>query len=244
MYCKYCGKKLDGAMEVCTECEEKLLKGENPFFSVPVYRDPVKQLKQSLAAQNTPEQASASNEQPGVQTEQNIVEGEQPPVEAEQSAVQPEQSAVQPEQNVVNQIRSPETRTYLGNQSQLPQQKKDFYGNGYDKSPYTAPSPYTSRSGIAFGVLSIVLPWAGWITFIFTLLALLDSGYGNGPTGVIVLLSILVAPFVLSLVFGIKAIKTFKKARIYGVRPVAALVLGIIGLAESGSIVLAILECL
>lgn len=237
MYCKYCGKKLDGAMEVCTECEEKLLKGENPFFSVPVYRDPVKQLKQSLAAQNTPEQASASNEQPGVQTEQNIVEGEQPPVEAEQSAVQPEQ-------NVVNQIRSPETRTYLGNQSQLPQQKKDFYGNGYDKSPYTAPSPYTSRSGIAFGVLSIVLPWAGWITFIFTLLALLDSGYGNGPTGVIVLLSILVAPFVLSLVFGIKAIKTFKKARIYGVRPVAALVLGIIGLAESGSIVLAILECL
>lgn len=237
MYCKYCGKKLDGAMEVCTECEEKLLKGENPFFSVPVYRDPVKQLKQSLAAQNTPEQASASNEQPGVQTEQNIVEGEQPPVEAEQSAVQPEQ-------NVVNQIRSPETRTYLGNQSQLPQQKKDFYGNGYDKSPYTAPSPYTSRSGIAFGVLSIVLPWAGWITFIFTLLALLDSGCGNGPTGVIVLLSILVAPFVLSLVFGIKAIKTFKKARIYGVRPVAALVLGIIGLAESGSIVLAILECL
>lgn len=237
MYCKYCGKKLDGAMEVCTECEEKLLKGENPFFSVPVYRDPVKQLKQSLAAQNTPEQASASNEQPGVQTEQNIVEGEQPPAEAEQSAVQPEQ-------NVVNQIRSPETRTYLGNQSQLPQQKKDFYGNGYDKSPYTAPSPYTSRSGIAFGVLSIVLPWAGWITFIFTLLALLDSGYGNGPTGVIVLLSILVAPFVLSLVFGIKAIKTFKKARAYGVRPVAALVLGIIGLAESGSIVLAILECL
>lgn len=237
MYCKYCGKKLDGTMEVCTECEEKLLKGENPFFSVPVYRDPVKQLKQSLAAQNTPEQASASNEQPGVQTEQNIVEGEQPPAEAEQSAVQPEQ-------NVVNQIRSPETRTYLGNQSQLPQQKKDFYGNGYDKSPYTAPSPYTSRSGIAFGVLSIVLPWAGWITFIFTLLALLDSGYGNGPTGVIVLLSILVAPFVLSLVFGIKAIKTFKKARIYGVRPVAALVLGIIGLAESGSIVLAILECL
>ena len=237
MYCKYCGKKLDGAMEVCTECEEKLLKGENPFFSVPVYRDPVKQLKQSLAAQNTPEQASASNEQPGVQPEQNIVEGEQPPVEAEQSAVQPEQ-------NVVNQVRSPETRTYLGNQSQLPQQKKDFYGNGYDKSPYTAPSPYTSRSGIAFGVLSIVLPWAGWITFIFTLLALLDSGYGNGPTGVIVFLSILVAPFVLSLVFGIKAIKTFKKARIYGVRPVAALVLGIIGLAESGSIVLAILECL
>lgn len=237
MYCKYCGKKLDGAMEVCTECEEKLLKGENPFFSVPVYRDPVKQLKQSLAAQNTPEQVSASNEQLGVQPEQNIVEGEQPPVEAEQSAVQPEQ-------NVVNQIRSPETRTYLGNQSQLPQQKKDFYGNGYDKSPYTAPSPYTSRSGIAFGVLSIVLPWAGWITFIFTLLALLDSGYGNGPTGVIVLLSILVAPFVLSLVFGIKAIKTFKKARIYGVRPVAALVLGIIGLAESGSIVLAILECL
>lgn len=237
MYCKYCGKKLDGAMEVCTECEEKLLKGENPFFSVPVYRDPVKQLKQSLTAQNTPEQASASNEQPGVQTEQNIVGGEQPPVEAEQSAVQTEQ-------NVVNQIRSPETRTYLGNQSQLPQQKKDFYGNGYDKSPYTAPSPYTSRSGIAFGVLSIVLPWAGWITFIFTLLALLDSGYGNGPTGVIVLLSILVVPFVLSLVFGIKAIKTFKKARIYGVRPVAALVLGIIGLAESGSIVLAILECL
>ncbi len=181
MYCKYCGKKLDGAMEVCTECEEKLLKGENPFFSVPVYRDPVKQLKQSLAAQNTPEQDSASNEQPGVQTEQNIVEGEQPPVEAEQPGVQLEQ-------NVVNQIRSPETRTYLGNQSQLPQQKKDFYGNGYDKLPYTAPSPYTSRSGIAFGVLSIVLPWAGWITFIFTLLALLDSGYGNGPTGVIVLL--------------------------------------------------------
>lgn len=208
MYCKYCGKKLDGAMEVCTECEEKLLKGENPFFSVPVYRDPVKQLKQSLAAQNTPEQASASNEQSAVQPEQNIVEGEQPPAEAEQPGVQPEQ-------NVVNQIRSPETRTYLGNQSQLPQQKKDFYGNGYDKSPYTAPLPYTSRSGIAFGVLSIVLPWAGWITFIFTLLALLDSGYGNGPTGVIVLLSILVAPFVLSLVFGIKSHKKHSKKRGY-----------------------------
>ena len=234
MYCKYCGKRLDGAMDVCPECEEKLIKGENPFFSVPVYRDPVKQLKQSLAAQNTPKQASASIEQPAVQTEQNIVAGEQPPVEAEQPAVQTE----------ADHAPLPDFQAYRSNQSQLPQQKKDFYGNGYDKSPYTAPSPYTSRSGIAFGVLSIVLPWAGWITFIFTLLALLDSGYGNGPTGVIVLLSILVAPFVLSLVFGIKAIKTFKKARIYGVRPVAALVLGIIGLAESGSIVLAILECL
>mgnify|MGYP000723165825 CR=1 FL=1 len=119
--------------------------------------------------------------------------------------------------------------------------KKDFYGNGYDKSPYTAPSPYTSRSGIAFGVLSIVLPWAGWVTFIFTLLALIDSGY-DGPFAVIALLSILVEPFVLSIVFGIKAINTFKKARTYGVKPVAALVLGIIGLAESGSIVMAILE--
>lgn len=221
-------------MDVCPECEEKLIKGENPFFSVPVYRDPVKQLKQSLAAQNTPKQASASIEQPGVQTEQNIVAGEQSPVEAEQPAVQTEQ-------NVVNQIRSPETRTYLGNQSQLPQQKKDFYGNGYDKSPYTAPSPYTSRSGIAFGVLSIVLPWAGWITFIFTLFALLDAGY-DGPFAVIALLSILVAPFVLSLIFGIKAIKTFKKARIYGVRPVAALVLGIIGLASLASMVLPVIE--
>lgn len=235
MYCKYCGKKLDGAMEVCTECEEKLIKGENPFFSVPVYRDPVKQLKQSLAAQNTPEKASASNEQPGVQTEQNIVDGEQPPVEAEQPAVQPEQ-------NEADHAPLPNFQAYRSNQSQLPQQKKDFYGNGYDKSPYTAPSPYTSRSGIAFGVLSIVLPWAGWITFIFTLLALLDSGYGNGPAGFIALLSTLVAPFVLSLIFGIKAIKTFKKARTYGVKPVAALVLGIIGLAESGSIVMAILE--
>lgn len=234
MYCKYCGKRLDGAMDVCPECEEKLIKGENPFFSVPVYRDPVKQLKQSLAAQNTPKQVSASNEQHGVQTEQNIVEGEQPPVEAEQPAVQTEQ-------NVVNQIRSPETRTYLGNQSQLPQQKKDFYGNGYDKSPYTAPSPYTSRSGIAFGVLSIVLPWAGFFTCVFTLLALLDAGY-DGPLAVIVLLSILVAPFVLSLIFGIKAIKTFKKARIYGVRPVAALVLGIIGLASLASMVLPVIE--
>lgn len=222
-------------MEVCTECEEKLIKGENPFFSVPVYRDPVKELKQSLAAQNTPEKASASIEQPGVQTEQNIIDGEQPPVEAEQSAVQPEQ-------NEADHAPLPNFQAYRSNQSQLPQQKKDFYGNGYDKSPYTAPSPYTSRSGIAFGVLSIVLPWAGWITFIFTLHALLDSGYGNGPAGVIALLSSLVAPFVLSLIFGIKAIKTFTRARAYGVRPVAALVLGIIGLASLASMVLPVIE--
>ena len=222
-------------MDVCPECEEKLVKGENPFFSVPVYRDPVKELKESLAAQNTPEQASASSEQPAVQPEQNIAAGEQSPVATEQTAVPPEQNAVDhaPSQNF---------QAYRSNQSQLPQQKKDFYGNGYDKSPYTAPSPYTSRSGIAFGVLSIVLPWAGWVTFIFTLLALIDSGYGNGPVGVIVLFSILVAPFVLSLIFGIKAIKTFKKARTYGVKPVAALVLGIIGLAESGSMIMVILE--
>ncbi len=194
MYCKYCGKRLDGSMDVCPECEEKLVKGENPFFSVPVYRDPVKELKESLAAQNTPEQASASSEQPAVQPEQNIAAGEQSPVATEQTAVPPEQNAVDhaPSQNF---------QAYRSNQSQLPQQKKDFYGNGYDKSPYTAPSPYTSRSGIAFGVLSIVLPWAGWVTFIFTLLALIDSGYGNGPVGVIVLFSILVAPFVLSLIF-------------------------------------------
>ena len=235
MYCKYCGKRLDGAMDVCPECEEKLIKGENPFFSMPVYRDPVKELKESLAAQNTPKQASASIEQPDVQTEQNIVAGEQPPVEAEQSAVQTEQ-------NEADHAPLPDFQAYRSNQSQLPQQKKDFYGNGYDKSPYTAPSPYTSRSGIAFGVLSIVLPWAGWITFIFTLLALLDSGYGNGPAGVIALLSILVAPFVLSLIFGIKAIKTFKKARIYDVRPVAALVLGVIGLASLASMVLPVIE--
>lgn len=234
MYCKYCGKRLDGSMDVCPECEEKLVKGENPFFSVPVYRDPVKELKESLAAQNTPKQASASSEQPGTQPEQNIVADEQPPVATEQPAVQPEQ-------NAADHAPLPNPQAYRSNQSQLPQQKKDFYGNGYDKSPYTAPSPYTSRSGIAFGVLSIVLPWAGWVTFIFTLLALIDSGY-DGPFAVIALLSILVAPFVLSIVFGIKAINTFKKARTYGVKPVAALVLGIIGLAESGSIVMAILE--
>ena len=234
MYCKYCGKRLDGSMDVCPECEEKLVKGENPFFSVPVYRDPVKELKERLAAQNTPKQASASSEQPAVQHEQNIAAGEQPPVATEQPAAQPEQNAVDhaPSQNF---------QAYRSNQSQLPQQKKDCCVVGYDKSPYTAPSPYTSRSGIAFGVLSIVLPWAGWVTFIFTLLALIDSGY-DGPFAVIALLSILVAPFVLSIVFGIKAINTFKKARTYGVKPVAALVLGIIGLAESGSIVMAILE--
>ena len=210
MYCKYCGKRLDGSMDVCPECEEKLVKGENPFFSVPVYRDPVKELKESLAAQNTPKQAS-------------------------------EQPAAQPEQNAVDHAPSQNFQAYRSNQSQLPQQKKDCCVVGYDKSPYTAPSPYTSRSGIAFGVLSIVLPWAGWVTFIFTLLALIDSGY-DGPFAVIALLSILVAPFVLSIVFGIKAINTFKKARTYGVKPVAALVLGIIGRAESGSIVMAILE--
>ena len=221
-------------MDVCPECEEKLIKGENPFFSVPVYRDPVKELKESLAAQNTPKQASASIEQPGVQTEQNIVAGEQSPVEAEQPAVQTEQ-------NEADHAPLPDFQAYRSNQSQLPQQKKDFYGNGYDKSPYTAPSPYTSRSGIAFGVLSIVLPWAGFFTCVFTLLALLDAGY-DGPLAVIALLSILVAPFVLSLIFGIKAIKTFKKARIYGVRPVAALVLGIIGLASLASMVLPVIE--
>ena len=229
-------------MDVCPECEEKLVKGENPFFSVPVYRDPVKELKESLAAQNTPEQPSASSEQPAVQPEQNIVAGEQPNTQIEQNIAADEQPPVATEQNAVNHVPLPNPQAYRSNQSQLPQQKKDCCVVGYDKSPYTAPSPYTSRSGIAFGVLSIVLPWTGWVTFIFTLLALIDSGYGNGPVGVIVLFSILIAPFVLSLIFEIKAIKTFKKARTYGVKPVAALVLGIIGLAESGSMIMVILE--
>ena len=235
MYCKYCGKRLDGSMDVCPECEEKLVKGENPFFSVPVYRDPVKELKNSFAAQNTPKQVSASDEQPGAQPEQNIVAGEQPLVVTEQPAVQPEQNAVNHEP-----LLNPQA--YRSNRAQLPQQKKDFYGNGCDKSPYTAPSPYTSRSGIAFGVLSIVLPWAGLLMFMFALFVLLASGCENGMTVIIVLISTIIAPFVLAIVFGVKAINTFKKARTYGVKPVAALVLGIVGLASLASVVLPVIE--
>ena len=106
MYCKYCGEKLDGSIDVCPKCEEKLSRGVNPYFAPadPVYRDPVKQLKEEVFKNN--------------------------PDAAIDPVVRDDKS------------RSVANAAYSGSDV-----------------------PYTDKSGLMFGILSVTLPFVGLFVF-------------------------------------------------------------------------------
>ncbi|MDD7157838.1 MAG: DUF4190 domain-containing protein [Firmicutes bacterium] len=201
MYCKYCGEKLDGSIDVCPKCEEKLSRGVNPYFAPadPVYRDPVKQLKEEVF-KNNPD------------------------------------AAIDPVVRDAEPLQTAPSDEFLTNDDKSRSAANAAY-SGSDV-------PYTDKSGLMFGILSVTLPFVGLFVFFISFFVLLDVGFGNGVLGIIILFSLSLPPFIIALVFGIKAIKTFKKAKEYGVKPVATLVLGIIGVAHLASTVLVLLEVL
>lgn len=200
MYCKYCGEKLDGSMDVCPKCEEKLSRGVNPYFAPadPVYRDPVKQLKEEVF-KNNPD------------------------------------AAIDPVVRDVEPLQAAPSDEFLTNEDKSRSAAYAAY-SGSDV-------PYTNKSGLMFGILSVALPFVGLFVFFISFFVLSDVGLGNG-VGLIILFSLSLPPFIIAPVFGIKAIKTFKKAKEYGVKPVATLVLGIIGVANFASTVLVLIEVL
>ena len=100
---------------------------------------------------------------------------------------------------------------------------KTYNGVGY--------GGYTRTSGLVLGILSTVFPWAGLFASIISLLIFGAIFKSAGIVGVIIILTFS-AGLILSLVFGIKAIVEFKRAKRSGVTPVATLILGIAGFSQ------------
>ena len=223
MYCKYCGKKLDGNMEVCPECEEKIANGENPFFSVPKYRDPVKELKNDVALREQKADLASSN-----QTGENATETT--PTHIDEPAANP---------------------TMINPTTTNPANPAPAYRSGEAESRYSAArfsdkyngagyGGYTRTSGLVFGILSVALPWAGLITSLIAI-SMFAVFFRTPVMEIGMLVLTFIAGIIVSLVFGIKAIVEFKRAKRSGVSPVATLVLGIVGLAQIAELLLSVM---
>ena len=228
MYCKYCGKKLDGNMEVCPECEEKIANGENPFFSVPTYRDPVKELKNDVALREQKADLASSN-----QTGENATET---------TATHINEPAANP--NTANPTTENPTTTNPANPAPA-------YRSGEAESRYSAArfsdkyngarnGGYTRTSGLVFGILSVALPWAGLVTSLIAI-SMFAVFFRTPVMEIGMLVLTFIAGIIVSLVFGIKAIVEFKRAKRSGVSPVATLVLGIVGLAQIAELLLSVM---
>ena len=226
MYCKYCGKKLDGNMEVCPECEEKISNGENPFFSVPTYRDPVKELKNDLALREQNADASGANQVAATPANPTAATpGGEPAANPTTVAPNGEPTVNPTAATPVNPAPS-----YHGggseNRNYGPRFSETYNGVGY--------GGYTRTSGLVLGILSVALPWACLITSLISV----SLFFWNPVVAAVSIVLTFLAGIIVSLVFGIKAIVEFKRAKRSGVAPVPTLVLGIVGLAQIATFLL------
>ena len=91
-----------------------------------------------------------------------------------------------------------------------------------------------------FGILSVALPWAGLITSLIAI-SMFAVFFRTPVMEIGMLVLTFIAGIIVSLVFGIKAIVEFKRAKRSGVSPVATLVLGIVGLAQIAELLLSVM---
>ncbi|MGN1094087.1 MAG: hypothetical protein ACI4SC_03830 [Candidatus Neoclostridium sp.] len=245
MYCKYCGKKLDGNMEVCPECEEKISNGENPFFSVPTYRDPVKELKNEVALREQNADASGANQVAENTAETTVAPGGEP-------AANPTTVAPNGDPTVNPTAATPNGEPTVNPTAAAPAKPASAYRSGgsedwhygskfaktYNGVGYGG---YTRTSGLVFGILSVALPWACLITSLISVSVFVVFFQNPAVSAVSIVLTFL-AGIIVSLVFGIKAIVEFKRAKRSGVAPVPTLVLGIVGLAQIATFLLLVTD--
>lgn len=129
----------------------------------------------------------------------------------------------------------PMQRVYgTGNKSWLADRKKE----DAEKNKKAAENAgYDNTSGIMFGIISVAAPFLGFMWMIYTMQ--IDI------SGVVARLILIVLPFLgsflLSLIFGLNAIYTFKRANSYGVKPIATLIFGILGTIEAVLLIIAVL---
>ena len=129
----------------------------------------------------------------------------------------------------------PMQRVYgTGNKSWLADRKKE----DAEKNKRAAENAgYDNTSGIMFGIISVAAPFLGFMWMIYTMQ--IDIA------GVVARLILIVLPFLgsflLSLIFGLNAIYTFKRANLYGVKPIATLIFGILGTIEAVLLIIAVL---
>lgn len=110
------------------------------------------------------------------------------------------------------------------------------YGGGYnDVKTAQVQGPYDKKYGFGGALAATIV---GVIGFFFAYFALIFGAAAVAEASLVwvavAFLVVGVACSVIGLVFGIKGIRCFNEARLCGVKPVATLVLGIVGTVASG----------
>ncbi len=130
---------------------------------------------------------------------------------------------------------NPTQRVYgSGNKSWLTDREKE----DAEKNKKAAENAgYDNTSGLKFGVISVAAPFLGFIWMLYMIQTSISGMFAR-----LLLIALpFLGSFLLSLIFGLNAIYTFKKARSYGVKPIATLIFGILGTIEAALLIFAVL---
>lgn len=120
-------------------------------------------------------------------------------------------------------------------------QTDDFFSDApsqnytYEQQAKPVQNFYDKKFGFGQALTSTILGVVGYI-FVFIALeviAILES-YGSDITAGIVFFVLSLPMGIISLVYGIASIKRFKEASSHGVKPIATLILGIVGTVAGG----------
>ena len=204
MYCTRCGKKIDYDAFVCNEC--------------------VKQEQEAFAEVKT-------------EATEPVVEATVEPAVEEPVATataEPVQEPVNPQPTYT----APNNQQYYYSNPNTGYQNTAYQNNAYQTNPYqnTAYTPYQSQpttgnprmNGFGKALTSTIL---GFFSYIFSAITLGIAEVGE-PGATVLFLMMTLGMAIPSLIMGIKSIKTFTNAPKQGLpRPIATLVLGIVGIS-------------
>ena len=114
------------------------------------------------------------------------------------------------------------------------------FGDGSEEVT-SAVSQAGKKDGFVKALLSVILPYAASVLFGVVLGVIIGFGLLDTlqKAGIVIVGMLFIAPMVISIIFGIQSIKAFVRNKREGrAKPIATLVLGIIGLATSASSVI------
>lgn len=111
------------------------------------------------------------------------------------------------------------------------------FGDGSEEIMSTV-SQEGKKDGFVKALLSVILPYAASVLFGMVLGVIIGLGLLDTlqKSGIVIVGMLFIAPMVISIIFGIQSIKTFVRNKREGkAKPIATLILGIIGLVTSAS---------
>ena len=206
MYCTRCGKKIDYDAFVCNEC--------------------VKQEQEAFAEVKTEESEPALEATPETVTEEPV---------ADTATAEPVQEPAQEPVNPQPTYTAPNNQQYYYSNPNTSYQQGAAQ-NPYQNSAYTPYTPYQPQpktgnprmNGFGKSLASTIL---GFFSYIFSAITLGIAEVGE-PGATVLFLMMTLGMAIPSLIMGIKSIKTFTNAPKMGLpRPIATLVLGIVGIS-------------